>query len=414
MCKTLWIIDHYSSEPQYGGYTRQYNLAKGIARSGINVVVISSTFSHFRHEYISEENMFTTEIERKIHFVYLKTSCYKNHVSAKRFLGMIDFVVQIMKYKLIIAQKFGAPDWVVASSPHIFDWIAGELVGKEFKAKFNIEIRDFWPLELRRKNDSIVRKVLYCFFDYLETRAFTKAEHIICTVPYGQAYCTDFNKPGIEKFVFIGHPLDCKNYDKLALKNWEVLPKDLKNFIKDSFYCVFSGYYMKYEGVYEILKAAQQLPHIKFVFVGNGEEESGMRNFVSKNNLINVFIGNRIDKNYVPALLSHSNVCLAYLFQSDNPQMFKYGISKNKVNEYLYSGAVTIMGLTGKKNEIVDSGGGYTFEPSNNDFPDLINKVYNMKPEERMKMGESSRKYMLKEHNIDTIANKYITRILNG
>lgn len=413
MCKTLWIIDHYSSEPKYGGYTRQYNLAKGIAQSGINVVVIASSFSHFRHEYITKENIFTNEIEKKIHFVYLKTSSYENHVSAKRFLSMIDFVVQIRRYKRIIAQKFGVPDWVVASSPHIFDWIAGEHVAKEFNSKFNIEIRDFWPLELRRKNDSIVRKTLYCFFNYLETRAFRKADHIICTVPYGGTYCTDFNKPGKEKFVFIGHPLDCKNFDKLALKNWEALPKDLKDFIRDSFYCVFSGYYMKYEGVYEILQAARQLPHIKFVFVGSGEEESGMKNFVSKNNLANVFIGSRIEKECVPALLSHSNVCLAYLFQTDNPQMFKYGISKNKVNEYLYSGAVTIMGLSGMQNEIVDSGGGYTFEPTNNGFTSLIDTVYNMRPEERLRMGENARNYMLKEHNIDAIANKYVANILN-
>ncbi len=171
---------------------------------------------------------------------------------------------------------------------------------------------------------------------------------------------------------------------------------------------------MKYEGVYEILQAARQLPHIKFVFVGSGEEESGMKNFVSKNSLANVFIGNRIEKECVPALLSHSSVCLAYVYQSDNPQMVKYGISKNKVNEYLYSGAVTIMGLSGKKNEIVDSGGGYTFEPPNNDFAGLIERVYNMEPEERLIMGERARDYMLKEHNIENISNKYITSVLNG
>ena len=92
--------------------------------------------------------------------------------------------------------------------------------------------------------------------------------------------------------------------------------------------------------------------------------------------------------------------------------MFKYGISKNKVNEYLYSGAVTLMGLAGEQNEIVDSGGGYTFEPISNDFANLINRVYNMEPETRKKMGEKARRYMLKEHSITAIAKKYVTAVL--
>ena len=411
--KTLWIIDHYSSEPKYGGYTRQYNLAKGISQQGFNVVVIASSFSHFRHEYISEKEFFITEISQNIHFIYLKTANYISHVSVKRFWGMIDFILKIKKYSHIIKNSFGSPDWVVASSPHIFDWVAGEIIAKQYNAIYNIEIRDFWPLELRQKDDSLTRRTLYCFFDYLETRAFKNAKHIICTMPYGQTYCSDFNKPCAEKFVFIGHPLDCENYDKFALQNWHLLPKEIRNFVKESFYCVFSGYYMKYEGVYKMLEAAKQLPHIKFVFVGNGDEKDGMLNFVKQNDMTNVYIGDRIEKQAVPALLSHSNICLAYLFHPENPLMFKYGISKNKVNEYLYSGAVTLMGLAGEQNEIVDSGGGYTFEPISNDFANLINRVYNMEPETRKKMGEKARRYMLKEHSITAIAKKYVTAVLH-
>ena len=43
----------------------------------------------------------------------------------------------------------------------------------------------------------------------------------------------------------------------------------------------------------------------------------------------------------------------------------------------------------------------------------LIDTVYNMRPEERLRMGENARNYMLKEHNIDAIASKYVANILN-
>ena len=39
--KNIWIIDHYSSEPQYGGISRQYDFAMELAKRDYNVVVLA-------------------------------------------------------------------------------------------------------------------------------------------------------------------------------------------------------------------------------------------------------------------------------------------------------------------------------------------------------------------------------------
>ena len=415
MSKTLWIIDHYSSEPKDGGYTRQYHYARGIAAHGYHVVVIASSFSHFTHQYITEDEYSCSEISDNVHFVYLKTTRYLTNASAKRFLGMLSFAGQVSKYKKRIEKQFGRPDWVVASSPHPFTWIAGNQIAKKYGSGYNIEIRDFWPLELKKNKDSLIYKILYAVFDLTETWAFKRAEHIICTLPYGSNYCIDTGKSGKEKFTYIGQPLDCAFYDKCAEKKEYLLPGEIKDFIKDSFYCVFSGYYMKYEGVNQMLYSACELEKeglpIKFVFVGSGEEKENMQKFVKENGIKNVYIGGRIQKEAIPALLKQSNVCLAYLHELEYPEMFKYGMSKNKINEYLYSGAVTIMGFADSRNEITDSNGGYTFEPENNRFAELIKKVYRMKEDERRQFGENARRYMNKTHDIKVLAKKYIDEI---
>jgi glycosyltransferase involved in cell wall biosynthesis len=172
---------------------------------------------------------------------------------------------------------------------------------------------------------------------------------------------------------------------------------------------------MKYEGVNQMLYSACELEKeglpIKFVFVGSGEEKENMQKFVKENGIKNVYIGGRIQKEAIPALLKQSNVCLAYLHELEYPEMFKYGMSKNKINEYLYSGAVTIMGFADSRNEITDSNGGYTFEPENNRFAELIKKVYRMKEDERRQFGENARRYMNKTHDIKVLAKKYIDEI---
>lgn len=69
------------------------------------------------------------------------------------------------------------------------------------------------------------------------------------------------------------------------------------------------------------------------------------------------------------------------------------------------------MGFADSRNEITDSNGGYTFEPENNRFAELIKKVYRMKEDERRQFGENARRYMNKTHDIKVLAKKYIDEI---
>ena len=38
--KTIWIIDHYSSEPKYGGIQRQFDFANELSKRGYKVVFL--------------------------------------------------------------------------------------------------------------------------------------------------------------------------------------------------------------------------------------------------------------------------------------------------------------------------------------------------------------------------------------
>ncbi|MBR2605496.1 MAG: glycosyltransferase family 4 protein [Clostridia bacterium] len=409
----LWIIDHYASEPKYAGYTRQYSLANELAKKGIKVLVIASSFSHFLHKYITNQEYLIDEISPCAKIVYFKTNSYEKNTSIKRFLGMRAFSNQVMKHSKLLEDQFGQPTWIIASSPHILSWEVGFKMSRKYNAVFDIEIRDFWPWELRSADDDVLHKMLYLYFDCIETKAFKNADKIICTTEHGANYCDDMEKPGKEKFVYIGQPMDCRRYDSEAIENYELIPEEIRSFIADDFFCVFSGYYMPYEGVMLMLEAAKDLPQVKFLFVGSGSEKENMNKFAQENQLNNVLIWDRIPKECIPALLKESDICLAYLYDEKNPKMFKYGMSKNKVNEYLYSGAITIMGFDSENNEVIESGGGFTFKPTTNEFTKYIKMVYEMTPEERREKGARSRKYMEMTHDTGELAKKYMREVLH-
>lgn len=409
--KNVWIIDHYASEPKYGAYARQYYFAVGLSELGYNVTVFTSSFSHFKHEYYSDNKEFMNAINERARFVYIRTQDYNNNSSPKRFIGMAQIRAHMKSKAMFYAGQYGKPDYVVGSSPHPFVWQAASYLARKFKGSFIAEVRDFWPLELRNGNESMAKKVFFKYLESVEAKAFRDAYRIVCTAPYGDKYVCDELGIDRRKYCSIGQPLNCEEFDRTATQFVGDLPDEIMRFMKNRFVCVFAGYYMAYEGVYEMLEAARELRQkytsIGFVFCGSGDEEEGMRKYAKEHGLDNVLIYSRINKELIPALLKASDVCLAYLVDNSGNEMFKYGLSKNKLNEYMYSGRPIVMGYDYDNNEINDSGSGFTFMTKHNEFAQLVERIYLMTVEERERMGRDGRKYMIQHHDIKVLSEKY-------
>lgn len=412
--RTIWIIDHYSSEPVYGGISRQYDFARELGKRGYNVVIIASGFCHFTHKYITEEGKDTkiSEIAPNVHYIYLKTYGYENNEGIGRARNMFSFMRQVLRYSRDIAEKLGRPDVVTGCSVHPLAWEAAYRIAKRYQVRFVAEVRDFWPRIWVVSGDKKRHDPMVIFFDVVQKRAFRRADRIIYSMYHGDKYLCGELKVPKSKVYLIGQPMDCDRFD-INCKKTDLLPDAIRGFIKDSFVCSFAGYYMTYEGVYVMLEAQKMLEGkglpIKMVFVGSGQEKEGMERYVAENELKNVMINDRIPKEAVPALISHSEICMAHLEVEGHKEVYKYGVSKNKVNEYLYSGACTLYGFLHKDDEVAESGGGMMFEPYNAD--DLANKIemiYTMSPEQRKQYGERGREYIKNTHSVEVLTDKLI------
>ena len=409
--KTIWIIDHYSSEPKYGGISRQYDFALELSKRGYNIVIFSSAFSHFTHKYISDKNCYISEINDTLHYVYLKTTPYTENGGLNRFKNMVSFKQAVTKYSDAIVKQFGKPDVINGCSVHPFAWIAAYKASKKYHTRFCVEVRDLWPAIWVLNGDKSKYHPMVLFFGALEKWAYRKADRIIYSMVYGERYICDKLGFSRKKTFLIGQPMDCERFDTNAEMKQNLIPDEIRSFMKDAFVCVFAGYYMKYEGVYMILEAAKQLKQkglpIKIVFVGSGQEKEGMETYTKQNNLDNVYIGSRINKESIPALLKGSKICLAHLAIEGHENAYQYGVSKNKVNEYLYSGACTIYGFLYKDDVVATSGAGYVIEPFNShELVQRIEEVYRMPESERVKFGKNGRTYINNKHRVQVLVDK--------
>jgi glycosyltransferase involved in cell wall biosynthesis len=408
----IWIIDHYSSEPKYGGISRQFDFAQEFSSRGHDVTVISSGFSHFSHSYISNEKIFISEINSNARYVYIKTSSYTNNGDIKRVLNCLDFAILVNKNRKQIEKHFGIPDAVVGCSIHPFTWLTAEIIAKKYKVPFIVEVRDLWPQTWVDDYGESPYGVKAIVFGVIEKNAYKNCDKIIYSMSQGDKYiCEELGYPR-DKVMWIDQPMDCTRFDKNAEK-YDELPEEIKTFIGDDFLCVFTGYYVEYEGVYEMLEASNilQTKHvpIKFLFVGSGQDEGGMRKYASENNLINTYIGGRISKEQIPSLLRRADICLAHLAIRNNPQSYKYDASKNKINEYMYADACILYGTHLKNHFVETSGAGHLLEPYNAvAFAEAIERVYNMPIEERKRFGENGMKYIREHNTVGKLIDKYI------
>lgn len=415
--KTIWIIDHYSSEPKYGGISRQYDFAGELGKRGYRVVVIASSFCHFTHSYFSEKRVLVSRPGRNIFYVYIRTGGYQENNGPGRAWSMADFMGKVIKYEEAIAERCDKPDVVVGCSVHPLAWIAAYHAARKYKARFCAEVRDFWPRIWVAGGDKKRLDPMVLFFDAVQRWAFRRADKIIYSMSHGDQYlCGELGVPR-SKAVLIGQPMDCDRFDENA-KNEEALPKQVREFLSEGFICSFAGYYMVYEGVYVMLEALKILEEkglpIKMIFVGSGQEREGMLEYVRENGLKNVLVYDRIPKEAVPALLHRSHICMAHLEVKGHKEVYQYGVSKNKVNEYLYSGACTLYGFLHQDDEVASCGGGMMFEPYNaQDLAEKIERVYGMPEEERRQFGVNGRRYIRENRRVEALTDKLV-RVLFG
>lgn len=410
--KKIWIIDHYSSEPQYGGISRQYDFARELDKRGYSVVIFSSGFSHYTHTYISNKEIFVTKPFKHVRYVYVKTKQYNSNNGIDRAFNMISFMTQVIRNERAVAKRYGYPNVVEGVSVHPLAWIAAYIIAKKYKIKFVAEVRDFWPQVWIDSGEKKKSDPMCIFFRKIEDFIYKNADHIIYSLYHGDRYLSGVKGIPKNKITLIGQVMDCERFDQNRKKT-ELLPRKIQNFIDDGFICCFTGYYMKYNGVFTILEAikiAQNrgLP-IKMVFVGNGEEKQAMQDYVQKNGLRDVLIEDRIDREAIPSLVSRSEICIAQAAHLSNTNVYRFGVSMLKMNEYLYSGACILFGFQFEDNEVIESGAGIQFKPySSQDLAEKIERVYWMSDDERKRYAENGREQTRKHHDVSVLTGKLI------
>lgn len=405
MGKKVWIMNHYAITPNMGGITRHYDFAEELVKRGHDVTVFASSFDHkLRVETIEGNEKYKEEYLNGVRFVWLRTTPYKKN-DIKRAMNILSFASRLYS----IGSKLGDPDVVIASSFHPLTCIAGYFLAKKKKARYIAEIRDIWPQSAidmgAIKEGGIIAKLLR----KIEMFIYKRAKKIVLPLPGAVDY---MKSVGVEedKIVYLPNGVVVERYDEILNKPDEnERIRDIAEEHKGKFKALYLGALGQANGVHSLIEAARILSeksysNIDILIVGDGPEKERLVEMSEKYNLKNVSFYSPVKKYEVPLLLREVDCPIAIM---RDMEVFKYGISPNKLFDYLCSGKPII--FTGKVlNDIVkDADAGISIPPEKpEELAESIVKIYNMTEEERRKLGEHGRSYVENNHDIAVLADR--------
>lgn len=392
--KNVWILNHYAQEPGGAGGTRHYQLAKNLPAHGweASIVAASVEYQSGRQRLANSESARLDQYGG-VPFLWLRTSGYEGN-GAARMRNMLEYTWQVVKPGKLTALK--KPDVIIGSSVHPFAAAAGAVLAWRYKVPFVFEVRDLWPETLidmgRLERKSIIARSLRV----LERWLYKRAKRIVVLLPKAHEYIVPM---GIDpkKIVWIPNGIDLEDF-----------PRPEERAVGDEFTMMYFGAHGSANGLDNVLRAQKiieadpEMSHVKLRIIGNGPCKVDLLNLSNELGLKRVSFEDPVPKRQIPALAAQAD---AFVFNLINAPVFKYGISSNKLFDFMAGQRPVLFCCDAGNNPIEDSGAGYTVEPGNpKALADAIIRVSRLSSAERIKMGCAGRHYVEIEHGFDKLA----------
>lgn len=413
--KNIWMFHHYATPPNMSGLTRPYDFSKELLKQGYKSTVFSSAYLHYTNENLIKENaLYKYDDKQGVPFVFIKTFPYKGN-GMSRVKNMVSFFINLFKVTKQYAKTNGKPDVIIASSPHPLTMLAGILIAKRYKIPCICEVRDFWPevffLGGKLKRESIAAKVLLSgeHWIYKKANALIFLKEGDVNYIKEQGWDRDID---LKKCHYINNGVNYSSYVRSITEN-VLEDKELND--ENYFNVVYIGAIRKVNNVGNILDVAKKLKEqkdIRFLIYGDGNELEELKNRVLKENINNVYLKGRVEKKYIPYILSKSSLNL--LNYSNKLYNWSRGNSSNKLFEYMASGKPIISTVKMGYCILEKYKCGYSLENNTpEEFAKKIIEVKNLNSDTYEMMG-SNAKIAAQDFDFRILTNKLISIIEKG
>jgi glycosyltransferase involved in cell wall biosynthesis len=400
----IWIVNHYADTPDRPA-TRTFDLSRQLVRRGHRVTIFAAGFSHYSFK---EERIRAGETQREedwsgVKFIWLKTFPY--HANGwRRLANIASFAWRALQAGRKSSEK---PDAIIGVTVHPLAALSAYLLSLAKSARFFFEVTDLWPEALIDIGALSAKGPIAWMLRVLEKFLYQRAEKTIMLWPFAHEYTSGLGIPK-EKVVWIPHGVDLSRLEELKAYDGAKEPP---------FTVMFLGGQSKYHGVDVILEAAQILElsgeqRVRFVIVGGGAENPRLVRRAKEMDLQSVEFRPQVPKPEIGKVMSDGDAFLFHI--RELASLRKYGISANKLYDYMSSGRPIIYAVNSRNNSVDEARAGVSIPAEDpKALAQAVLHLVSLTPQERIEMGQNGRAYLLKYHDIRLLAER-LEQVLEG
>lgn len=376
MEKVVWILNHYALEPGGAGGTRHYSLARHMRALGwVPYIIAASTELNTGRQRLEPGEGLRLEEFDGVSFLWLRVPTYEGN-GIGRIRNMLAYTMAALRGGA--TRRLPAPDVVVGSSVHPLAAWAGARLARRYRAPFIFEVRDLWPETLidmgRLKRTGLAARLLR----RLEGKLYREAAAIISVLPNAVDYIAKFGVPS-SKVHWIPNGAEVGAYPRTGEPP------------ADPFVFMYFGAHGQANGLDVVLRAYDRatrlpgMPATRLRLIGNGPAKADLMKLADQLGTSSVAFEDPVKKSEIPALAAQAH---AFVFHLHDIPVFRFGISSNKLFDYLATGRPVLFGCNAVNNPVEEASAGLSVKADAiEEMAQAMLSMATLSPEERAAMG---------------------------
>ena len=393
----IWYLNHYASTPDQP-MTGAYFLMQALAEQGHDITVFASGFNYYRRKELRLKG-FALSCEEKTGDVTMRwvRTLPTSGGAITRLLNMLSYTVVVLALGLF---PKAAPQVVMASCPHPFAGFAGWLLAKRWRARFIYEVRDIWPESMIEAGVFSASHPLAKIMRAMQKKFYADAAPVVSVLPYFDRYLQE-NKLDYKQFLWLPNSVAVQPDALPELPDARHQP--------EVFTFMYLGGHSKYQGLDTLVEAAKLLEenaveNIRLVLVGDGSEKARLQEKVRSLGLKNLTFRDAVPRSDILRTAGEAD---AFILHFQAIPLLRYGISNNKLCDYMLAGRPVIFAADAANNPVAEAQCGLTIPPeSPQAMADAMQKLHNLPAAERAAMAQKARAYALEHFDVRKQAEK--------
>ena len=395
--KHVWLLNHYAQEPGAAGGTRHHSIARHLSKYGWDAEILAASVElQTGRQRLARERKYLLETLGGVPFLWVRTPEYSGN-GLGRLWNMLAYSARVLFPA--VTRELPRPEVIVGSSVHPFAaWSAARLA-RRFDVPFIFEVRDLWPQTLVDLGRLEARSVVTRLLRRLEKWLYVNATRIVVLLPKASDYIVPLGISA-EKICWIPNGVELEGSS-------EPEPAD----DKDSFTFMYFGAHGTANGLDTVLRAMQlieqdpALSRIRLRLIGDGPQKKSLQALGESLRLSRVSFEEPVPKSDIPALASEAD---AFVFNLVDAPVFKYGISSNKLFDFLAAARPIVFCCRSANNPVSEAGAGLTVPPGKPDeLAQAMARLADSPLTERRTMGRDGRAYVIQRHDFRALAKQF-------